>query len=630
MFRYLIAAGNPDDGSFRNTVTHIKSRLAALPDRWQCPLDKPDVFVSYVSLDQSPESAYRLGKDRGAILGTLFKTPGHFTVGPPRRIAAISDADSQDIIASRGRSLAGRYWGAYVAVIRRPGCVTVTRAPVSSLPCFRLVCGSMNIFFSHVSDCSMLDLKQLTVNWDSITAQVVGGDYFNGETGITEIEALECGDAVEITAENCSRHSFWDPRSILAADRIGAFCEATQMTREVVEYSADALASSHSNILIELSGGLDSSIVLSSLARTQPRPTLTAVNYYSRGLGDERHFAREMAARAGCRLIEQPRDEYLDLRRLLRCNWTVRPVLNFSAPDTEARNIAIARQVGASAIFDGELGDNVFGSNPTPGAVVETYRATGAGRRAVSTAADYAFLSRQSIWRVLKLAYREHRILGTDPDFTATREMTRFVSADAANSQLLASLDAHAIFHAMRRRYIHPWFKNAAAIAPGSHALLFGLIATTSPTYNSPFSKPTDPSRVSPLLAQPVVELALRTAPHLHFRNGTDRAVARAAFTELLPKSIIRRGLGKGGPTLWAADVVEHNIDFLRELLMDGILAKRGLIDRRKVDAVLSHRIQKTTVIVGDIFAKAYIEAWLQNFPTNSMSHAAHVLPTRV
>jgi hypothetical protein len=84
--------------------------------------------------------------------------------------------------------------------------------------------------------------------------------------------------------------------------------------------------------------------------------------------------------------------------------------------------------------------------------------------------------------------------------------------------------------------------------------------------------------------------------------------------SHLSPFAFLYRGLGKGGPDLWAKDVVENNSKFLRDFLLDGILVRRGLVDRIKLETVLSPRIVKSTAIVGDIFAKLYIEAWVRNF----------------
>ena len=319
-----------------------------------------------------------------------------------------------------------------------------------------------------------------------------------------------------------------------------------------------------------------------------------------------------MAATVNCRLVERPRNYLLDLRRFLDCNRTARPVLNFSAPDVEMRNIELARELMASAIFDGELGDNIFGSYPSPGALVECFGHSGFGRQFLDVAVDYAMLTRQSLWRTLALTRREALSASADPDFSASAEIRRLLGADRARSVILASKEAEERHNNMADRFLHPWFRQSRRIAPGSQALLFGLITVTSTTYHSPFSGPDDPTRISPLVSQPLLETALRMPAYLHCRFAQDRPVARAAFADVLPTEIQQRGLGKGGPGLWIKEVIDNNVGFLREFLLDGVLVRRRLIDRRKLETVLAPRIAKSTVVAGDIFAKLYIEAWLR------------------
>jgi asparagine synthase (glutamine-hydrolysing) len=278
----------------------------------------------------------------------------------------------------------------------------------------------------------------------------------------------------------------------------------------------------------------------------------------------------------------------------------------------EARNIALAAEFNATAIVDGELGDNIFGSHPGPGALVECFRQNGLGRLFLGVAMDYAMLTRQSLWQTLALARREAVSVAADPDFSASREIQRVLGAARARSAILASTEAEERHRGMADRFVHTWLKQSRRIAPGSHALLFGLIVMTSPTSHSPFSNPQDPCRLSPLVSQPLLEIALRMPSYLHCKYARDRAVARAAFADVLPTEILQRGQGKGGPGLWAKEVVERNVGFLRNFLLDGILVRERLIDRAKLETVLSPRIAKSTVVTGDIFAKHYIEAWLR------------------
>jgi asparagine synthase (glutamine-hydrolysing) len=509
------------------------------------------------------------------------------------------------------------WWGHYVSVLHYPAkdSAVVMRSPVSRLPCFKSRHEGITIFFSNLDDFASLQAARLSVNWASITAQVVGGDYITNETALEGVDSVECGEAVECRSSSCATRSYWDPRSFLEDRSISNFDEATRAIRTATDNCVSALSSAHKGVLMRLSGGLDSSIVLSSLSRAPHKPFITAVNYYSPGSGDERRFARSMARRAKVQILERLRNEHLDLHRFLDCNRTVRPVLNFSAPDVEARNIALARELKASAILDGELGDNIFGSQPTPGAIVECVNQTGLGRTFLSHAVDYSMLTKQSLWRTLSSARAEARKISGATDFKILAEMQRHYGTDGLGSVLLASAAAQRNYGENADRFLHPWLKGSRSIAPGSHMLLFGLIAVTSTSYHSPFTNPSDPPQLSPLASQPLVEIALRIPAYLHCKAAQDRAVARSAFADALPPEIINRGQGKGISDLWAKAVVENNTEFLREFLLDGVLAKTGLIDREKVNNALSPRIVKSGVIVGDIFAKLYIESWLRTVP---------------
>jgi hypothetical protein len=104
--------------------------------------------------------------------------------------------------------------------------------------------------------------------------------------------------------------------------------------------------------------------------------------------------------------------------------------------------------------------------------------------------------------------------------------------------------------------------------------------------------------------------------------------VARAAFEDVLPPEILQRGLGKGGPGLWIKDVIDNNTGFLREFLLDGVLARRRLIDRTKLETVLSPRIAKSSVVACDIFAKLYIEVWLRAWQHAESVPALRCKPT--
>ena len=617
MLRYIVAIGNPTLAADCEQIVYVRHRVQTCSDDWVSAIVRPGIYMAYVERADDVSSAIALPDSRGLIFGSLYKSHDQLTGSSAAAIRSLSRSDAEVIVHSRGRSMARNYWGHYVAAFLYPedsSCL-VMRGPVSTLACFHVNLEKLTIFFSHLEDLAALDLASLSINWDCVAAQVAGGDYLTNETAINEIASVECGECVECRPEGRFNHACWDPRRLLEERCLDCFPDVARMVRDTTDHCVNALSSPHSKILVTLSGGLDSSIVLSSLRRASHAPSITAVNYHSRGTGDERRFARSMARTVNCNLVERARNHSLDLRRIEECNRTVRPVLNFSAPDAEARNIALARELRASAIFTGELGDNIFGSHPGPEALVECFRRFGPGRRYLSIAIDYAMLKKQSLWQTLAAAYRECESVVRHPDFNSMRAVHRHYGEAAARAYMLASSEVQEHCTRMEDRFIHPWLKGSRVLAPGSRSLLFGMIVITSTPYHSPFSKPSDPPLLSPLASQPLVELALRIPAYLHCKYAQDRPIARMAFADVLPSDVLLRGLGKGGPTLWVKDVVEQNNEFLREYLLNGILVRERMLDRRKLDAVLSPRIVKSTVIATDIFAKLYIEAWLRKWP---------------
>jgi asparagine synthase (glutamine-hydrolysing) len=614
MFRYVIVIGDPSNRSDAHAIDAVRGYLHRSSALWQSAVNRPGFYASCIDGRHGADFAIPLHDRRGVIFGKLYRSDDAADVICSDPLQSLSRSHSEDIVQSKGRSLITGFWGYYVAALHYPKKATalVIRAPASPLACFHVRCGTLNLFFSSIQDCVDLKLTPLSINWDSITTQIVGADYLTHETAINEIAELVCGEAAECTHTACTTHVYWDPRLLLKDRSPKRFPEAARAIRDGVNYSVNALSSGHSHILVNVSGGLDSSIVLSALARAPHGPSLTAINYFSRAGGDERFYARRMAQSAHCRLVELPRNDQLDLRRFDDCNLTVRPVLNFSAPDTEARSAALAHDLNATAIFNGELGDNVFGRNPGPAVLLDHFRQNGFGRRFVSVALDYAMLTNQSIWRALALTRLESLDLIHNRDFNSLRAFRSRYGVDGARSLMLASSEAEQHHSGMEARFLHPWLKESRQLAPDSRKLLFGLLTVTSTASHSPFAAPDDPQSVSPLVSQPLAEIALQIPGHLHCTAAQDRAVARAAFSDVLPAEIIDRGRGKGGPTAWAKDVVENNEKFLREFLLDGILVRRALLDRRKVEAALSPKMAKSTAMVADVFAKLYIEAWVR------------------
>ncbi len=128
--------------------------------------------------------------------------------------------------------------------------------------------------------------------------------------------------------------------------------------------------------------------------------------------------------------------------------------------------------------------------------------------------------------------------------------------------------------------------------------------------YYDPFEQAAAPEIVNPLLSQPLMEYCLQLPTYLLIQGGRGRALARRAFADDLPAQVINRR-SKGDMEEHVKAVLQSNLAFVRELLLDGQLAARGLIDRPKVEELLSGRPTTLSSAAGQIHSLVAIEAWL-------------------
>jgi asparagine synthase (glutamine-hydrolysing) len=79
------------------------------------------------------------------------------------------------------------------------------------------------------------------------------------------------------------------------------------------------------------------------------------------------------------------------------------------------------------------------------------------------------------------------------------------------------------------------------------------------------------------------MEVCLQVPTYLLLRGGRERALARDAFSDRVPSQILRRR-DKGSIVSHATEMIRQSEAFVRELLLEGVLAKAGVIVRRELE----------------------------------------------
>ena len=609
MFRYLVLVWHDEDCAARETAQRLMDRHFSLSPEWQVALRKKGLYVGYAGTRVGSTEPHCLHGGAGVVLGKLFERPGASPSVPAP--LSLNEARTRAILESRGRQLVERYWGRYIAILHEgtTGSSWVLRDPSGGLPCLTLRFGGVRLYFSAMDIAQELGLGPFDVNWKYLAAWVCIMRGQTHATALREVSQVLPGECVELRDDLANCTFYWDPLRIAETDVIHDPEEAARSLRDVVTDCVRAWASCYSGITLSLSGGLDSSILYAALRESPAKAKLTCFHYYPTGTDmDERHYARLVAESGGSRLIERPRDSTISLRPLLEIAPSHEPTTYLYFLEHSRPEAALAAEHHATATFTGWGGDQLFYRHHARLGVGDYLHYRGVGPRFLRVALDAAQLDRVSVWHVLQEAFA-HRFQQRRWSFQAEVARAR---------PLIRSEVLNEVYNGTC--YAHPLLNDARGTPNGK--LLHALELSTPWEFYDPLGEPDDPERVSPLYSQPVLELCLRLPVHLLTLGGWDRAMARWAFYDELPREVVNR-LNKGDIERHILSILDHNSTFIRELLLDGALVAEGVVDRKQLAAALSGKPGKTQTTFGEILDFVGTEAWLLHWRNQGLRAAA-------
>ena len=592
------AADTPKSEAARQQVRLLHSRS---PD-WRTAIAEEGLHVCYCDVGgPSINSAHKLPGSRGAIVGTLFRRPSVGQREDEHDPAPVTfdERAAAALVSSEGCELVERYWGRYVAFLRRPDThdVWVLRDPTGGVPCQHATVRGVRVYFVRLEDLDCLSPGWLSINRHYLLGYLAYDSVCVRETALQEVSTLLAGERMEHRGDSARVSFCWSPPEVAARDTIEDEFEAVRLTRRVVRNCVHAWGSRFSSILLELSGGLDSSIVLSCLMANRGGRKIRCRTHYTTGMDfDERSYARLAAKHFGCELHESESPANYTLDSLAKFPRALSP---FPCIDDEAavqRESARIRSQGVEARFTGDGGDELFFRTALMPSAVDYVWRHGISAAALPVALDDARVSRTSFWRVLRVVAQK-----------AFRGQSTLFELAVGDNRALLHPQAKAAARADATLW-HPLYREPSRLPPNKllHCYLVTLGATRGDTPGMPSDAPTE---IAPLLSQPIMELCLRIPAYLARHNGRDRAVARSAFAADLPREIVLRN-AKGHGSFMMQDLVRHNLDLVREFLLDGFLAAEHFIDRPKLERVLSSDVTTIQSNIIEILTYLSVEAW--------------------
>ncbi|MBD3772344.1 MAG: hypothetical protein IE921_02035 [Rhodobacteraceae bacterium] len=544
-----------------------------------------------------PARVLHLPADQGVIIGRLFSRETFSA------IEEMTAAEAARLVDSGGAALIKDYWGAYVAVHQSDdvGGYSIIRAPSGFLPCYQVETHAHHIWASDLHTLSAAGIAVSKVDWERLYEHLQWPDVRRRHSCIDGVSELAPGSARTVSGHEAGDRMLWEPWIFVHPNMAIDPDQAVTRLRDTVFASVSALASDYQNIIVGVSGGLDSSIVCAALTRGGHRfSCLTMAT--TDASGDERRYAASVAAVAGVPLAaHQYAVDNIDLSRSSAAHLP-RPVGRPFLQELDRAYAAETCKNRADAIFTGNGGDNVFCFLHSAAPVVDRFRQEKGLKPAWNTLLDMCRVTQCDIPTMARAAFNLSRtrssLVASEPDLTLL---------NAARAALAQSAP------------LTPYMDRGSGRFPGklAHVRLLQRIQN----FVEGQDRTTFPPMFPVLLAQPIVETCLRISSWQWCEGGINRSVARRAFGGFLPRQVVHR-TSKAGPDSVTAAAFESGRPKLRELLLDGLLRQNRIIDAVAVEQALSSARTSRDQLLYRILDLADAEAWARSWSAGSSGSA--------
>lgn len=482
-------------------------------------------------------------------------------------------------------------WGGYLAIRTSLGVTEILRDPSGEVPCYHATVDGTHVFTSRPHLLFDAGLLACELDWTIVAQALAWRDLRPARTALRGVSELQPGMAARLSGDRLETRCVWSPWSFTEENPdLREPAAAVHAVRETATFCLTAWAGSFRKPIVEVSGGLDSAIVAAIVRQSNEAPLCLTFAPIP-GDPDETPYARAVASHLGLPLETRVLDladvdvTWSDARLLPR------PCARNFAQALDRPSARLAAATGADAFFSGGGGDNVFGYSQSIAPVLDRLARQGFGSGALATVNDVARIAQTDIWQVLLRVVRRRLRPRPKPLW-----------------KLRANFLAPGVAASLPLPFGHPWVEPPAGSLPGKHAHVMSLIGVQN--HVECFGRLDLGPLVFPLLSQPLMELCLSIPSWAWVAGGRNRAIARDAFADLLPASVIARQ-SKGAFDGFAVRLIDASRDVLRSMLLDGALARHGLINKDAVARALDGRDQDDEAIV-QILAFADVEAWVR------------------
>jgi asparagine synthase (glutamine-hydrolysing) len=428
---------------------------------------------------------------------------------------------------------------------------------------------------------------------------LVGGAAHSERTVWAGVRAVAPGERLAWSGGRLVARRFWRAADFAPAEAVDERA-ATECFRELLVEAVHVRTDGESGVWSQLSGGMDSSSVVSvaqMLAAAGRGPALagTVTVVDTLGDGDERRYSDTVVNRWGLR-NEQLVDHWAWQDDGAPPAATDEPRSHFPFWARDRALVARVRGAGGRVLLSGQGSDHYLSGSWS---YVTDLLAAGRVRMGLRELTRLSVAARQSFWTGLG----RHGVF----PFLPTAARLRFARP---HEGVPAWLEPDFVRRAGVAERL-PAVRQLAAPRGGSrfaHEVATEIGTLPAFVERGPFQEGIEMRY--PFLHRPLVEHSLRLPPAMRIRAGTGKYVLREAMRGILPEEV-RTRRGKGGidaRLLWA---MSREADRLRELLRDPEIARRGWVRADALRAAVEAARQGEVRSLPFLLCSLSLETWL-------------------
>jgi asparagine synthase (glutamine-hydrolysing) len=578
---FLLLFWPPEAPDAEALAARLQAAAAEAPT-WRLAIARPGLALWLAGPEDLPVRV--LGPGGGVLIGEVFGRAD----GEP-------ELEAVDPVCV-ARALAGRAWGQFIALLgRAPGERWIYRDPSGVVDALTWRLGDgVSVVASALTELPRgFSPRRMALHWDRIVEFLGVPTAATTPALLSDVTAVGPGELLPVGGGPA--REIWSP--VAFASPVDA--SADELAAEFVgrvDACTDALVGSHNRVLMELSGGLDSSTLAASVAATGN--LLRVVEWLNvadeRPEADEQRYAEAVAQALGVPLtVDRRRPQALgdaDVADLGGQTW---PMIAGVDATRDRDEFERAMRHGATAILSGQGGDAVFFQMASALVAADALEDRGAALLWDPLLAQVARRVRASVWSV----------------YTEARRALRTGASGPKHVNALLTREAHDAVAGLE----HAWVRAAqrSDLPPGKR---FHIRALATNHFNHACSRRRQVADLLfPLLAQPVLELALSVPTPVLAGGNHARPFQRTAFAHRLPP-LVRERRAKGNVSVYLAQMMARSIPFLREYLLGGCLTDAAVLDRSKLGQVLDRDFMIGAAVGNDLVGAIAVEAWVRHW----------------